>query len=160
IDVAHDEQHPSSAAFTIAFPSALPRTLAPGVHLDVDVTFDASALGRHLGWLAVESSAFEEPITWVPIVATAANACDLSVSPERILWRSAGTRTATITNNGASTCRVDRLDIATGAGFFAIDRAPTAPFLVGSGQSIAVVLEYLPSVLGQDVGVLEVEADG
>lgn len=165
VALSSDAQHPTNPAFRIVQAPTLPRTLAPGDTVEVEIEFDAQNLGRVEGWVQADSSAFNNTRAFFPITARGAQPCDLMVAPTSVNFGvvmpgSAVQRLVLVANNGASGCSITRLAVTSGAAVFSV-ASPTAPVTVPGGGSINVTVEYTPMAGGgPDMGVLQIEEGG
>lgn len=165
--LANDAAHPSSPAYRLLNLPSLPRTLAPGETVTLDVELTPPALGPAQGWVQATSTAFGRPESYFSIYGEGGQPCGLQVLPSTLSFSNvAAGQTAQqaliVANSGASDCSVSRLEITAGAAQFRLAAAtPPVPLLIPSGGSIQLGVEYSPSAGGtQDTGTLEVEESG
>jgi hypothetical protein len=167
IAIANDAAHPSHAGFAIAMSPSLPRTMAPGETTEVEVSFEASMIGSASGFVRATSNALGNAEAFFALTARGAQPCSLYVAPPTVTYSnvaqgSSADQQVLIANDGASSCRVTRLEITQGASEFRLGAAaPMVPLDVPAGGSIALPITYAPSASpAPHNGVLEIEGNG
>jgi VCBS repeat-containing protein len=139
----------------------------PAVIVSVDYT--PGEEGDDSGTLEIASDDPDEPVVFVVLQGTGVppvGACDIDVSPPALDFGpvevgDAATATTSVGNTGTGDCTVDSIivigsspDFALGAG------APSWPFtVVAGGSPVDVPVEYAPSDLGDDNGLLSILSD-
>jgi hypothetical protein len=161
--LASDAAHPTAAGFRLVSPPAAPLTLDVGEAVEVEVSFTAGQPGAAQGWLQVSSDAYQQPEVFAAMVARAALPCDLQVLPERLTYFEvevgiAATKHVLISNDGARTCDLSALRLASAE--FALESPPAWPAQLGPGSSAVLAVRYAPGTAGPHMATLEVEAGG
>jgi hypothetical protein len=140
-----------SAEFALnAAAPVLPFAVAPGASVDVLVDYTPVSVGVDSGTLHVASDASDSPAT-VALSGTGKAEPDIAISPTGLTYGtitvgSTTTLATTISNLGDADLTVSELTF-TGSADFALNTvAPTPPFVVAAGTSIAVPVDYTPSV--------------
>jgi hypothetical protein len=164
-----DAQHPTNAGFHLGAVAGLPMTLAPGMTIDVAVSFDAHPpYGDAKGFVAAQSSALGSPQSFFPIKAKVAMPCTLFAAPMSVSFRNVAagqsqTQMVLVGNSGDIDCSVTMLTVTSSdaSNPFSLSMPPQTPFMVSSGQSQLLKVAYAAPDSGQHDGKLAiVDASG
>ncbi|MCB9649189.1 MAG: choice-of-anchor D domain-containing protein [Deltaproteobacteria bacterium] len=161
--LSSDAAHPTAPGFALPTPPAAPLTLDVGQSVEVEVSYSATAPASAQGWLRVGSDAYMQPEAFAAVTARSALPCDLQVLPASLTYFDVevganATKHVLISNNGARTCDLTALRLASAE--FALVSPPAWPSQMGPGQSQVLAVRYAPGDPGPHQATLEVEAGG
>jgi hypothetical protein len=145
-----------------------PFTVASGATVDVTVTYQPSAEGADAGALEIASDDPDEPVVSVALAGSGfapVPVCDIFLTASSFdfgsvpLGGSVTQRAALVGNAGDAPCVVTALNRTGSADFAMVFPTPVTPFSVQPGLGRGIFVEYMPSELGPDNGMIEVVSD-
>ncbi|MFO0726579.1 MAG: choice-of-anchor D domain-containing protein [Myxococcota bacterium] len=162
IALASDAAHPTDPRFAVSTTAMLPATLAPGQHVEAEISFAADRAGAATGFLRASSNAFGAPEAYVPLLVEGAPPCALTMAPGVLNFSGVAVgqraqKSVLALNAGASACHVTRIEITPGQSPFTLTPSPVVPVDVPAGGQITLSVEYAPTANQQDQATLEVE---
>jgi hypothetical protein len=155
---------PADGPFILGDAPTLPVVIAPGSSVEVEVMYQALAVGASLSTLRVSSDAFTTPEVSVALIGNAVPqpVPQIEVSPLSLSWGEVEVeadrrRSIRIRNTGTAELSITGLEITSAAaGVFALSNAPSVPFDVTPGAEVTVPIRYRPLVVGSVTGALRI----
>ncbi len=130
---------------------ATPFTVAPGTSVDVPVDYTPADLGADSGTLNITSNDPDPSPVTIGLSGAGLGVPDIAVSPTLLAFGpvrtgATATLTTTISNVGDADLTISEF-VFTGSPDFSLNAAaPTPPFVIASGSSVDVPVDYRPSV--------------
>ena len=146
-----------------------PFTIAAGdPPVNVPVVYTPGEVGGDSGALDITSDDPDEPVVSVALSGSGVAPvleCDIDVNPLALDFGSVevgntATASTSVGNTGTADCTVDSLTLLGSLDFTLGAGAPTLPFIVAAGgPSVDVPVDYTPSDVGDDSGLLSIGSD-
>jgi len=142
---------PRDGVFGMASPPSLPRSLAPGDKLDLDLTYTPAALAEDFGQVNVLTNDPGSPRGRINLHGRGAG-CSLVVTPATVSFglvtvNGQTAKTVQISNRGTGDCTIS--EVRPPAAPFHLDTAPIPPVVVGAGQIQSMIVSFRPTAQGQ-----------